>query len=65
MSKKHHHNKYEDTPEYLDPVCKMKISEKTAIDLHNHNGQTYYFCSTDCKSLFAENPESYLPKKKF
>jgi len=42
----------------------MKVSKTTAIDLYRHNGQTSYFCSTDCKTLFAENPEKYLHKKK-
>jgi Cu+-exporting ATPase len=64
MSHKHHQKKYQNTTEYQDPVCHMKVSEKTAIDLYMHNGQTFYFCSTDCKTLFAESPEKYLHKKK-
>lgn len=42
-----------------DPVCKMRISPKTAgFDTHYHNKQ-YYFCASGCKSIFLKNPGNY------
>ncbi len=26
-------------------------------------GQTWFFCSTDCRDAFLKKPEKYLPKK--
>jgi Cu+-exporting ATPase len=42
-----------------DPVCGMNISEQTASQQAQHEGKTYYFCSSDCKQEFEENPEQY------
>lgn len=41
-----------------DPVCGMSVKEETGIK-YDHKGQTFYFCSNLCKSLFEGNPESY------
>ena len=30
--------------------------------LKDYNGQTYYFCSEDCREEFAKRPAKYLPK---
>ena len=35
-----------------DPVCGMTVDEKTAAATANHQGQTYFFCSTACKATF-------------
>lgn len=43
-----------------DPVCKMSVDEQKAAATHEHEGQTYYFCSKGCKKAFANNPEKYL-----
>jgi YHS domain-containing protein len=43
-----------------DPVCGMTLaSEDDAAATSEYNGQTYYFCSEDCKESFDEDPESY------
>lgn len=43
-----------------DPVCKMSVDTKTAEGKSQHEGQTYYFCSSDCKKKFDKDPEHYL-----
>ncbi|MDP9403388.1 MAG: YHS domain-containing protein [Actinomycetota bacterium] len=42
-----------------DPVCKMKIEEGDAVGTSQHEGTTYYFCSSDCKEEFDADPEAY------
>lgn len=42
-----------------DPVCGMSIEDSEAVATVEHDGQTYYFCSTDCASTFEEDPEDY------
>jgi YHS domain-containing protein len=40
----------------LDPECGMYINPETAIR-QNIDGQTYYFCSENCRSSFARKHE--------
>ncbi len=44
----------------LDPVCKMKVDEKTAKLKSYYKGNTYYFCMPRCKEAFDKNPEKYI-----
>lgn len=45
-----------------DPVCDMSVNTDAALH-STYQGQTYYFCSPLCKSLFDREPEKYvLPK---
>ncbi len=44
-----------------DPVCGMKVDEKTAI-LSHKGAKTEYFCSEACKKKFEENPKQYEKK---
>jgi YHS domain-containing protein len=44
----------------VDPVCKMKVDEKTAKYRSDYQGRTYYFCAQMCKEAFEENPQQYL-----
>ncbi len=37
-----------------DPVCNLYLPEEDAIKL-SWKGQTYYFCSEECKRKFIEN----------
>jgi YHS domain-containing protein len=46
----------------VDPVCKMKVEEKTAKWRSEHQGSTYYFCSPGCKKAFDKDPNKYLKK---
>lgn len=45
-----------------DPVCGMKV-ESNSPHRTEYKGQTYYFCSSDCKEEFMANPEQYAKKK--
>ena len=42
-----------------DPVCGMNVDEKKAAGRTTHEGKTYYFCSTGCKTKFDANPGQY------
>jgi YHS domain-containing protein len=43
----------------VDPVCGMDVDEK-ATERAEYEGQTYYFCSRDCKEEFESSPEDYI-----
>ena len=42
-----------------DPVCGMQIEEREAAGQAEHEGTTYYFCSSACQSKFEANPAEY------
>jgi YHS domain-containing protein len=42
-----------------DPVCGMEVDEREAEAQSRHQGQTYYFCSPECRRKFEQNPEQY------
>jgi YHS domain-containing protein len=46
----------------IDPVCKMKVDEKTAKFKSEYQEKNYYFCAPGCKKAFDNNPEKYLKK---
>lgn len=46
----------------IDLVCEMQVDEQTAAAKSEYQGQTYYFCSPDCKRQFDKDPERYLRK---
>ena len=46
--------------EWIDPVCGMKLSLKTAAEDLEHEGRTYYFCATVCKDAFEQDPGKYI-----
>lgn len=43
-----------------DPVCGMKLEAEDAVATAEHAGDTYYFCSQECKTEFEESPEDYV-----
>jgi Cu+-exporting ATPase len=43
-----------------DPVCGMSVNEQTAPTKAEHDGKTYYFCSTGCKTKFQKDPTAYV-----
>ncbi len=43
-----------------DPVCGMELTYETAEARSEYHGQTYYFCSLDCKETFDKDPEKYV-----
>lgn len=42
-----------------DPVCGMQIDPQKAAGKSEYQGQTYYFCSEDCKKAFQAEPSRY------
>ena len=46
--------------EFIDPVCGMSVAPETAAGSFEHNGETYYFCSTGCLNKFKADPQKYL-----
>ncbi|MBI4319639.1 MAG: YHS domain-containing protein [Chloroflexi bacterium] len=46
----------------IDPVCGMQVDEKKAAAKAELGGQTYYFCSSGCKSAFEKDPAKYAGK---
>lgn len=44
-----------------DPVCGMTVEREEAPHFR-HNGNTYWFCATDCREEFAANPDYFLAR---
>ena len=38
-----------------DVVCGMQVDSTKAAGSSQHNGKTYYFCSTSCKTLSLDS----------
>jgi Cu+-exporting ATPase len=43
-----------------DPVCGRTVNEIEAAGHTDWNGQTYYFCSTECQERFEQDPALFL-----
>jgi len=43
-----------------DPVCHMSVDENKAAAKTVYQGETYYFCSANCKENFEKEPEKYV-----
>jgi Cu+-exporting ATPase len=51
-------------PAALDPVCGMQVDRGQARTLSlvsEHGGNTWFFCSPECKRDFDADPGAYLP----
>ena len=57
----HHDHKHgdRDGAALRDPVCGMKVTEDSK-HRHEHDGETYFFCSGRCREKFATDPDRYL-----
>src|SRR5690606_14876311 len=55
------HAEHADKPqsERTDPVCGMSVSA-TSPHRHEHDGQSFHFCSERCRARFAADPAKYL-----
>jgi P-type Cu+ transporter len=42
-----------------DPVCGMTVAPETAAGSYDHQGQTYYFCSSHCLHKFKADPAAF------
>jgi YHS domain-containing protein len=46
----------------MDPVCGIEVDERTSRReglVADHEGTTYYFCSSDCHETFQQFPTTY------
>lgn len=43
-----------------DPVCGMGVDDMSPQHQTRYGGQTYSFCSQQCKHEFEQNPEQYV-----
>lgn len=63
----HHHHKgnsccgSRESSDKVDPVCRMKVTEKSPHKF-NYKNKPFYFCSQSCKTKFEVDPETYLAK---
>jgi YHS domain-containing protein len=48
----------------IDPVCGMKIDEAKTGWKAGYAGVTYYFCSSDCRTKFEEDPGEFIGQKR-
>ena len=47
----------------IDPVCGMKVDPaRPRGGSFDHKSQTYYFCSSGCRTKFAEDPDGWLAR---
>lgn len=44
---------------HIDPVCRMTVSTARARATCEHDGCTFYFCSTSCRDTFALHADRY------
>lgn len=44
----------------LDPVCGMDVNPASAKAQSEWGGQSFYFCSEECKRTFDANPARYI-----
>jgi Cu+-exporting ATPase len=47
-----------------DPVCGMIIESDTAAAKSTYQGETYFFCSVDCKQAFDAEPSRFAAAKR-
>ncbi len=43
-----------------DLVCGMDVDPAKVAGSSEYKGETYYFCSANCKRQFDENPDRYV-----
>jgi Cu+-exporting ATPase len=43
-----------------DPVCGMELRPGLEEANTNYQGQTYHFCSVECRDLFLKDPSAYI-----
>lgn len=60
----HQHEDEANAERALCPVCRVhegETEEEAVLAVAEHAGETYGFCSEDCRTTFLEAPASYLP----
>lgn len=48
----------------IDPVCGMTITKAKALFQREHEGSTYYLCSSRCASRFDTDGDAYATAAK-
>jgi YHS domain-containing protein len=48
-----------DSDEQIDPVCGMAVVTDELAEHYEHNGNTYYFCSSDCREQYEASPDDF------
>jgi YHS domain-containing protein len=48
-----------DRDEQIDPVCGMAVVTDELAEHYEHNGKTYYFCSSDCREQYEASPDDF------
>jgi Cu+-exporting ATPase len=43
-----------------DPVCGAPTDSQLSSGSSKYNGRIYYFCSSDCKQQFNQEPQRYV-----
>ncbi|MGE0874856.1 MAG: heavy metal translocating P-type ATPase [Burkholderiales bacterium] len=43
-----------------DPVCGMQVESAKAVGTLEHDGESFYFCSSQCLDAFRNDPERYV-----
>ena len=43
----------------IDPVCRMTVAPEHSAGHLSHEGVGYFFCSLECASAFAQDPDRY------
>ncbi|MDQ2636210.1 MAG: heavy metal translocating P-type ATPase, partial [Actinomycetota bacterium] len=54
-----HHHETTGATLVIDPVCGMKVDPKTAAATREHEGTTFWFCSTGCAETFDADEHRY------
>lgn len=45
-----------------DPVCGKDLRRADAAAAIDHHGVVYFFCSVECRDVFAADPDSFVEK---
>jgi ArsR family transcriptional regulator len=54
------HSTLPTAPEFIDPVCKMKVIPRHTAFSGYYKRTAYYFCASGCKKEFLKNPKRYV-----
>jgi Cu+-exporting ATPase len=54
------HSRSGGSSEVIDSVCGMTVDPHDAAGQLDYTGQTYYFCSSNCKERFRAAPETFV-----
>jgi YHS domain-containing protein len=50
------------TQQFTDPVCGMNVEQGKSAGTSSYQGQTYNFCSRECKEQFDRSPQQYAKR---